>query len=91
MMPTTRAQSMRDAIAVMTAWSAQPDGPPDLLVDCLRQHLDTQTPEQALAAAAELIMGMTSLCGMLLALNEEATGLDMEATLRELAIRYVEV
>ena len=33
---------------------------------------------------------MTSLCGMLLALNEEATGLDMEATLRELAIRYVE-
>ena len=81
---------MRDAIAVMTAWSAQPDGPPDLLMSCLRQHLDTQPPEQALLAAAELIMGMTSLCGMLLALNEEATGLDMEATLRELAIRYVE-
>ena len=81
---------MRNAIAVMTAWSAQPDGPPDLLVDCLRQQLDTHPPEQALAAAAELIMGMTSLCGMLLALNEEATGLDMETTLRELAIRYVE-
>ena len=89
-MQTTRAQSMRNAIAVMTAWSAQPDGPPDLLIDCLRQHLDTQPPEQALAAAAELIMGMTSLCGMLLALNEEATGLDIEATLRELAIRYAE-
>ena len=68
-MQTTRAQSMRNAIAVMTAWSAQPDGPPDLLVHCLRQQLDTQPPEQALAAAAELIMGMTSLCGMLLALN----------------------
>ena len=90
MMPTTRAQSMRDAIALMTAWSAQPDGPPDLLINCLRQHLDTHPPEEALAAAAELIMGMTSLCGMLLALNEEAAGLDMQATLRELAIRYVE-
>jgi hypothetical protein len=29
------------------------------------------------------------LCGTLLALNEEATGVDMEVTLRELAIRYV--
>ena len=81
---------MRDAIAVMTAWSAQPDGPPDLLMSCLRHQLDVQPPELALAAATELIMGMTNLCGMLLALNEEATGLDMEATLRELAIRYVE-
>ena len=90
MMQSTRAQSMRNAIAVMTAWSAQPDGPPDLLIDCLRQHLDTQPPELALAAAAELIMGMTSLCGAVLALNEEASGLDMGATLRELALRYVE-
>ena len=89
-MQTTRAQSMRNAIAVMTAWAAQPDGPPDLLIDCLCAHVDTYPPEQALAAATELIMGMTSLCGMLLALNEEATGLDMETTLRELAIRYVE-
>ena len=43
-MQTTRAQSMRNAIAVMTAWSAQPDGPPDLLIDCLRQHLDSSHP-----------------------------------------------
>jgi hypothetical protein len=42
-----------------------------------------------LPRATELIMGMTSLCGTLLALNEEATGVDMEVTLRELAIRYV--
>jgi hypothetical protein len=92
-MCTTHGQSMRDAIAVMTAWSAQPDGPPDLLIDCLCQHLDTHPPEQALAGAAELIMGMTSLClcGTLLALNEEATGLDMHTTLQELAIRYAEI
>jgi hypothetical protein len=89
-MHTTRAQSVRDAIGVMTAWSAQPDGPPDLLIDCLGHHLGGHPPEQALAAATELIMGMTSLCGTLLALNEEATGLDMYATLRELAIQYVE-
>ncbi len=35
-------------------------------------------------------MGMTSLCGAVLALNEEASGLDVGATLRELALRYVE-
>ena len=89
-MHTTRAQSIRDAIAVMTAWAAQPDGPPDLLIDCLCAHVDRYPPEQALAAATELIMGMTSLCGTLLALNEEATGLDTHAILRELALQYVE-
>ena len=35
-------------------------------------------------------MGMTTLCGTVLALNEEATGLDMGVTLRELALRYAE-
>jgi len=89
-MCSTRAQSVRDAIGVMTAWSARPDGPPDLLIETLRRHLDTRPPEQALAAATELIMGMTTLCGMVLALNEEATGLDIHATLREIALRYVE-
>ena len=89
-MCSTPAQSVRAAIAVMTAWSARPDGPPDLLIETLRGHLDSRPPEQALAAATELIMGMTTLCGAVLALNEEATGLDMGATLRELALRCVE-
>ena len=89
-MCSTPAQSVRDAIGVMTAWSDRPDGPPDLLIETLRRHLDTRPPEQALAAATELIMGMTTLCGAVLALNEEATGLDMHATLRELALQYVE-
>ena len=40
--------------------------------------------------SAERIMDMTSLCGTVLALNEEATDLDMEATLRARAIRYTE-
>jgi hypothetical protein len=89
-MSSTPAQSVRDAIGVMTAWSAQPDGPPDLLIETLRSHLNARPPEQALAAATELIMGMTTLCGAVLALNEEATGLDMHAILRELALQYVE-
>ena len=89
-MNTTRAQSVRKAIGLMTAWSAQPDGPPGLLIDCLGQHLETQPPELALVEATELIMGMTTLCGTVLALNEEATGLDTHAILRELAIQYVE-
>jgi len=45
---------------------------------------------QALAAATQLVMGMTSLCGTLLALNEEATGLDGLAILRALALQYAE-
>ena len=89
-MCSTPAQSVRDAIRVMTAWSASPDGPPDLLIETLRRHLESRPPEQALAAAFELIMGMTTLCGTVLALNEVAGGLDMGATLRELALRYVE-
>jgi len=84
------AQSVRDAIGLMTAWSAQPDGPPDLLIQTLCGHLDARPPAEARAAATELLMGMTTLCGILLALNEEATGLDMRATLREIALQYVD-
>jgi hypothetical protein len=87
-MPTTPAQSVREAIELMTAWSARPDGPPDLLLECLARHFDERAPEQALVGATELIMGMTTLCGALLALVEEATGIDMRATLRELALEY---
>jgi hypothetical protein len=89
-MRTTPAQGVRDAVALMTAWSAQPDGPPDLLIEVLGVHLDNRAPVVALAEATELIMGMTGLCGALLALNEEATGVDMEVILREVALRYAE-
>ena len=75
---------------LMTAWSAQPDGPPRLLIELLGEHLDNRPPELALAEATELLMGMTALCGVLLALNEEATGLDMQVILREVALRYAD-
>jgi len=87
-MRTTPAQSVRHAVGLMSAWSAQPDGPADLFVEFLADHLDTRPPALALAEATELIMGMTTLCGELLALHEEATGLDMHVILREIALRY---
>jgi hypothetical protein len=88
-MRTTPAQSVRDAVGLMAAWSAQPDGPPDLFIEFLGENFDSR-PVEALAEATELIMGMATLCGALLALNEEATGLDMHVILREVALRYAE-
>jgi hypothetical protein len=87
-MPITPAEGVRDAVGLMTAWSAQPDGPPTLLIQFLGEHLDKHPPGLALEQATELLMGMTTLCGLLLALNEEATGLDMEVILREVALGY---
>jgi hypothetical protein len=87
-MTTTPAESTRGAIELMTAWSARPDGPPDLLVDCLCRHVDGCPPEHGLASAVELIMGMTTLCGALLVMREHESGVRPEGTLRELAVHY---
>jgi len=87
-MGTTPAETVLNAIEVMSAWAAEPDGPPNLLIACLGRHLDERPPDEALIAATELIMGMTTLCGVVLSINEEATGFDMEVTLRKLALHY---
>jgi hypothetical protein len=84
----TPAEGVRDAVGLMTAWAAQPDWPPDLLIEVLGGHVGSRPPELALAEATELIMSMTALCGVLLALNEEATCLDMEVALRGFALQY---
>ena len=89
-MYVTPARSVRDAIGVITEWTAQRDGSPDLLIETLRSHLDTRPPRQAIAEATGLIMGLVTLCGTLLALNDDATGRDVHATLQELALYYVE-
>ena len=89
-MRTTPAQGVRDAVGLMTAWSDQPDGPPDLLIEVLGGHVGSRRPESALVEATELIMGMITLCGELLALNELATGVDMDDILRVVALRYAE-
>jgi len=86
---TTEPQvRVANAIALMTAWAASPDGPPDLLVDCLRHHIQERPPEVQLAVAVELIMSMTQLCGSLLLLLEEGLELAPQDVLRELALHF---
>ena len=87
-MSTTQSESVLNAIELMTAWSARPEGPPDLLVHCLHRQLD-QRPA-SLAAAVELIMGMTTLCGLLLVQRHEETGATTQETLRELALHFAQ-
>ena len=85
---TTPPERVGDAIALMTAWSDRPDGPPDLLTDCLRRAIDERPPEVRLVAAVELIMSMTYVCGSLLVMREEESGATPQETLRALALHY---
>ena len=88
MSSTTPPNCARDAIELMTAWADRPDGPPDLLVDCLRRHIDERPAEVRVAAGVDLVMSMTHLCGSLLMLREHESGLTAQETLRELALHY---
>ena len=87
---TPPPEGARHAIELMTAWADRPDGPPDLLADCLRRHIDERPDEVRVAAAVELIMSMTYLCGTLLMLREHETGASAQETLRDLALHYAE-
>jgi hypothetical protein len=87
----TASEPTRNAIELMIAWAARPAGPPDLLIDCLRGQIDERPESERAAAAVELIMGMTSLCGALLVLLEGESGLDPQMTLQRLALRYAKV
>ncbi len=86
MSDSRRPESARSAIELMTAWLDSPDGPPDLLIDCLCNHLK-ESPDE-LTAAVELIMGQTYLCGSLLVLLEEETGVEARKTLQQFALHY---
>jgi hypothetical protein len=90
-MPRTPRQSAQGAVGLMTAWLAAPAGPPDLFVDCLRLSLEEHPDDDKLAAAVELIMGMTQLSGGLLLMLEEATGTSAQETLQELGRFYAEI
>ena len=90
MQNTQRPASTRSVIELMTAWLDSPDGPPDLLLDCLISQLDGDAPRDNLAHAVELIMGFTYLSGTLLTLMEDVTGVPAQETLRTLALYYAE-
>ncbi|MGH3506866.1 MAG: hypothetical protein ACRDO2_06645 [Nocardioidaceae bacterium] len=87
---TTPPERVRDAIELMTAWSDRPDGPPDLLVDCLRRHVDERPEQVRVIVAVELVMSLTYLCGSLLMLREEESGVTAQETLRGLALHFAE-
>jgi hypothetical protein len=74
----------------MTAWAESPDGPPDLLLDCLRRQIDERPAPVRLVAAVELIVSMNYLCGSLLLLREAETGISTQATLRALGLHYAQ-
>jgi len=85
-----RPASTRSAIELMTAWLDSPNGPPDLLVDCLISHLDGRSPRDNLSHAIELIMGLTYLSGSILVLLEDETGIPARDTVRRLALQYAQ-
>ena len=86
---STRPDSALNAIEVMTAWLDSPDGPPDLLLSRLRDHVQGH-PDGDLYGATSLIMGLIYLCGTLLALREHETGIATRQTLRELALKFAQ-
>ena len=82
--------SAQGAVTLMTAWLAAPDGPPTLLLQALERHIEEHPSGDRLNGAAELIMGLTNLCGSLLVLRELETGLPCHRTMQELAHEIVE-
>ncbi len=83
-----RPDSVRSAIELMAAWLQRPDGPPDLLIACLRHQLLDRPDGDELAAAVELIMGLVYFNGSLLVLREEETGVPTRQTVQQLAMEY---
>lgn len=90
MSTTTPPERVRDAIELMTAWMDRPDGPSDLLVDCLHRHIDQRPQQVRVIVAVELVASLTYLCGSLLMFREEETGITAQETLRELALHVAE-
>jgi hypothetical protein len=90
-MSARSSMTVLNAIELMTAWTARPDGPPDLLVASLHRQLDEAPVEFRLSAAVELIMGMTTLCGSLLTIYELGLGIAPEEMLRDLALHFGEI
>ena len=82
-----RSESACHAVDLMTAWLDSPDGPPDLLISRLDNHIQRH-PIGDLYGAITLIMGMIYLCGSLLALRQHETGITTRQTLRDLGLEY---
>ena len=76
----------RDAVAVMTAWAAEPESTA-LLGQTMLGIVDSGESTRDLAWV-NLAIGLTNLCGHLLVLRQKETGRPVGDTLRELALNY---
>jgi hypothetical protein len=74
----------------MTAWLDTPDGPPGHVLGTLQRRIEEHPSGDRLVGAVELIMGLTHLCGSLLALRELDEGIPGRQTLRDLALGLAE-
>jgi hypothetical protein len=74
----------------MTAWLDTPDGPPGHVLGTLQRRIEEHPSGDRLVGAVELIMGLTHLCGSLLALRELDEGIPGQQTLRDLALGLAE-
>jgi hypothetical protein len=83
-------ESIQGAVELMTAWLADPDGPPDLLLQTLERRIEEHPSGDRLDGAVELVMGLTRLGGFLLALRELDDGITAEQTIQELALGVAE-
>ena len=87
----TAPESLPSAIELMTAWLECSDDSPGPLIARLRDIISERPADgDQLAAAVELIMGMTYLSGSLLCLLERESGLPARATLQELALQHAQ-
>lgn len=80
--PDPRAVHVRDAIAVMTAWLAEPDGG-KLVGQTAMDIVDERSPGDPAVGLVGLVQGLTGLCGVMLARIEKQTGIPMERTLQD--------
>ena len=85
-----RSAVIGNAVELMMAWQAAPDGPPDELVAALDRQLSEHPSGDKVQAGVELVMGMTLLCGSTLALHELETGTPLTDTLQALALQFAQ-
>lgn len=82
-MTEDRNQYVRDAIALMTAWLDESHGG-RFALETLEQILNDRSPHDHLVGLEDLVAGLIGLCGDLLSMREEETGITMAESLREL-------
>ena len=88
MLSPEHSKSVRAAIELMYVWDNCPEGCPDRLIECFRTHVEGHPSGDPVVGATELIMGLVTLNGSLLALRKLETGARPWQTLICLADEY---